>query len=908
VIGFPFGPVISGAALAAFDMLSRHLQLDGYQTPSRRSPNRRRSVGGRRGWVRFVPSVRLESLEQRVVLAPVVFGPQVLIDGLDADGPTRAQPVDLDGDGDMDLLVSSYRDGGVSWYENDGTGQFRTHRIALDAPQARDVVAADFDGDGDLDVAVAAYASNSVLWYENLGADGFGPARTITSDARGVRTLAVADLDSDGDLDLVSGSWFDDKVAWYANDGAGNFGAQQIIANDTDGVRSIRVGDLDGDGLPDVAVASRLDDTVSWFRNMGGGNFGPKQPLPFTGNGPEAIELYDIDGDGDLDLFLARYWDNTISWFENDGTGNFSAPVDVSTRAERGQSVAVADLDGDGHGDLIAASYYYLDNKIVWFANTDGQGTFGPERFISVDAPGVEHVAAADFDGDGVVDVVAASTIDNNVSWFRNDGTGSFDRQRDVLSDASGAASVSLADLDGDGDLDVLVAAYWDNEIAWYENLDGNATFGPQQVISNAAQRAQMARAADIDGDGQLDILSASYADGKIAWYRNLGNGSFGSQQIISNRLTGATAIVAADFDGDGDIDVAAASFSTGIVSWFENLDGRGSFGPLQILTRGAIGAERLQAVDLDGDGDLDLIAAAYGSENISNDGEVLWFENIGGNATFGPANTLVAGGGPTAVQALDLDGDGDLDLVVTHYETRRLVWYENQGDLTFGNAQIIAETLDRLEALELADIDGNGTLDLLVGSGSAVYWFERLGNGEFRVQLISSRVDWVFEVAAGDLNGDGRTDVVSASFQDSKIAMYLNQSQPGDFDADGNLDAADVDLLCAAIQAGDADPLFDLNGDGQVSRGDMDFMINNLLQTSYGDANLDGVFNSRDLVAIFQAGKYETGVPGDASWVEGDWNCDGQFTTADLILAFENGGYTTAATLPTRKATAFLA
>lgn len=903
MIGFPFGRMLLRPAFAAIHIVGRPTRMLGcLSSDVRRRPQRRRRVNG------AVGRMSLEGLESRAVLAPVVFGPQIAIDSLDADGPTRALPVDFDGDGDSDLLVSSYRDGSVSWYENDGTGQFQTHVIARNAPQARDVVAADWDGDGDLDVAVAAYFSNSILWYENRGDLGFDQSRTITSDADGVRSLDTADMDGDGHIDLVSGSWFDDKVAWYRNDGTGNFGPQRIVADDTDGVRSIRVGDLDGDNAPDIAVASRLDDTVSWFRNLGNGNFGPKQPLPFTGNGPEAIELHDVDGDGDLDLFLARYWDNTISWFRNDGSGSFGSPVDVSTTAERGQSVALADMDGDGDADLIAASYYYLDNKIVWFPNTDGQGTFGAEQFVSVDAPGVEHVAAADIDQDGVMDIVAASTTDNNVSWFRNGGTGSFDRQRDVLSDASGAASAALADLDGDGDLDVVVAAYWDNEVAWYENLDGKATFGPQRVISNAAQRAQMVRTADLDGDGDLDVISASYADGKVAWYQNDGSGSFGAQQLISNRLTGAIAIVSGDLDGDGDIDVAAASFSTGIVAWFENLNGQGSFGPLQVLTRRAIGAERVEVVDLDGDGDLDLLAAAYGSENVTNDGEILWFENTDGAGTFATPVSLAAGGGPTAVKPIDWDGDGDLDLVVTHYETRRLVWYENTGGLAFGNAASIAETLDRLEGLDLADVDGNGTLDVLVGSGSAVYWFERLGNGDVGVQLISSQVDWVFEVAAGDLNGDGRTDVVSASFQDSKIAMYLNQSLPGDFDADGNLDAADVDLLCAAIQSGNSDAIFDLNADGQVSRSDMDVMINDLLQTSYGDANLDGVFDSRDLVTIFQAGKYEEGVPGNARWVEGDWNCDGQFTTADLVLAFENGGYVAGATAGARKASAYLA
>ena len=132
----------------------------------------------------------------------------------------------------------------------------------------------------------------------------------------------------------------------------------------------------------------------------------------------------------------------------------------------------------------------------------------------------------ADLDQDGRPDVLTASQIDNKVSWFRNrDGLGNFDRPRQILSDAGGAASTGLADLDGDGDLDVLSASYWDNKVAWYENLDAEGHFSTQRVITNIAQRAQAVRWADLDGDLDADVLSASYADNKIAWYENLGAG-----------------------------------------------------------------------------------------------------------------------------------------------------------------------------------------------------------------------------------------------------------------------------------------------------------------------------------------------------------------------------------------------
>jgi hypothetical protein len=126
---------------------------------------------------------------------------------------------------------------------------------------------------------------------------------------------------------------------------------------------------------------------------------------------------------------------------------------------------------------------------------------------------------------------------------------------------ADGAKSVFAADLDGDGDLDVLSASYRDDKIAWYENTDGLGTFGVQNVITSDADGASSIFAADMDGDGDTDVLSASWYDGKIAWYENTdGLGTFGQQNVITTNATVAEWVIAADIDGDGDTDVLSAS------------------------------------------------------------------------------------------------------------------------------------------------------------------------------------------------------------------------------------------------------------------------------------------------------------------------------------------------------------
>ena len=116
--------------------------------------------------------------------------------------------------------------------------------------------------------------------------------------------------------------------------------------------------------------------------------------------------------------------------------------------------------------------------------------------------------------------------------------------------------SVDVADLDGDGDLDILSASLGDDKIAWYENTDGAGTFGSQRVITMQADGAFCLGAADLDGDGDQDVLSASQFDGKIAWYENTdGAGTFGSQNVVATSSLATLAVHAADLDGDGDLD-----------------------------------------------------------------------------------------------------------------------------------------------------------------------------------------------------------------------------------------------------------------------------------------------------------------------------------------------------------------
>jgi hypothetical protein len=123
-------------------------------------------------------------------------------------------------------------------------------------------------------------------------------------------------------------------------------------------------------------------------------------------------------------------------------------------------------------------------------------------------------------------------------------------------------------------------------------------------------------------------------------------------------------------------------------------------------------------------------------------------------------------------------------------------------------------------------------------------------------------------------------------------VARRLFSNQRVDLNTDGKLDAADIDLLFAAIRAAEDDQRFDLNDDHAVDQRDADVLVRDVFRTYRGDVNLDGQFNANDMVSIFQIGEYEDGINGNSTWADGDWDGNGEFDSGDLVAALQDGGY----------------
>ena len=710
----------------------------------------------------------------------VGFEPQVTI-------PPQAIPVsmyaaDLDGDGDQDVLSASYLDKRIIWYSNNGEGDFELPQlVTTQASNFRVVYASDLDGDGDQDVLSSTTDGDKIFWYENDGQGNFGEERIITTQAARAESLYTADLDGDGDPDVLSASFDDNKIAWYENDGQGNFGEQQIISTQVDRAESIYAADLDGDGDQDVLSASTLDDKIAWYENNGQGNFGEQQIINDQADGATSVYAADLDGDGDQDVLSASasFNDNEIAWYQNDGQGNFQLMI-IDAQNFGGQSVYAADLDGDGDQDVLAA--FSNNTVVVWYEN-DGQGNFAPP--ITLDSNedfGYQGVYTADLDDDGDQDVLSVTSSTTTFSWYRNDGQANFEKQQVPLPLIENGPDVYADDLDGDGDQDVLSVE--NNELAWQQN-DGQGNFSEPKIISTQVKLLVAVYTADLDGDGDQDVLSASSDDKKIAWYENDGQGNFGEQQIIAI-ADSPVDVYAADLDGDGDQDVLLGSSDSEVIVWYAN-DGQENFERREISSGYDIlsSGRDIHTDDLDGDGDQDILSAF--SFQYPEGGYlegIVWYKNDG-QGNFSERQLVNPVGGVVSIYTTDVDGDGNQDVLSAAFRSNEIAWHRNNGQGGFEEARLISRQAEGAQEVYATDLDGDGDMDVLSASSffidRKIAWYENDGKGNFGEQLvISTFLPGVDDVYVADLNGDGAPDVLSPFRINGEVVWFKNVLSSG--------------------------------------------------------------------------------------------------------------------------------
>ncbi len=586
----------------------------------------------------------------------------------------------------------------------------------------------DIDGDGDLDFFFGSKYGN-LNFAENTGSrttpvlapivvNPFGFARIPdqygTAAAGYVSAPFFVDIEGDGDFDAFVGGYSD--VFFFENTGTKNTPAFGPVQTDPFGISS----------APAEGYLTHI-----W------------------------PSLVDIDGDRDQDLFLGALNGKT-QFLENTGTRSspaFAAPVENPfniTDPPYQSGPQFADLDGDGDFDMLIPD---VNGPVHFFENT-GSATspnfaagnehpFGLILGSAMRADGVTVyaplLALGDTDGDGDTDVVIGDYT-GATHYVENVGTpnapafapfGGMAAQRQLV-------SPEAVDIDGDGDMDLMVGRV--GGVAFFERTGKPAAFAFETRVDNpfglAPGSGLHGSFADIDDDGDPDAIFPGVSLQGTQFLENTGSATapafapgvanafgLGLGEVVR-------ALEIADLDGDGDFD-AFATDTLGYLRFFENT------GLLTVpeFADGVVGGFNLPArfvhprykvtptlADIDGDDDLDLMIGTRTETTGATDpqcvydcyvGETLYFENTGSSASpeFAPGVEQSFGiwpmrgdedysnYGQSSPQAVDLDGDGDFDIMVGEALGRLHVFRNISSEVTCGNG--------RLEAGEICD-DGN--------------------------------------------------------------------------------------------------------------------------------------------------------------------------------------------------------
>ena len=689
-------------------------------------------------------------------------------------------PADMDGDGDIDLVGVSHFDGRVAWWENDGSGGFLVkHAICAIGTFQAQLVTGDPDGDGDIDVMVTGGSLVGLAWLEQLGNGQFAPLQELSSEMTWFDLMRSVDLNNDGRSDLLC-LRFDGNdlgVVWYECSIAREWTLHGPVDVGGIDVDHVEAADVDADGRMDLLVSSGGLPSLSRLSGTGSGEFLPPETAWSSDLHIWNWALADFDADGDPDLvanlqpIIPRL---TLSL--NDG-GTFSEPVVFDTTALFYPALLrVADLDDDGDPDLLGGE----DRNTFWCRND--AGILSPRIPISGITP--DDIQCAPLDEDQRSDLVITG-LENVRCHFQFSQAGQFGPVHLVGPGFNQAQHQLLADFDGVPGTDLLVTSRMDAHIGLFPRAPGNSFLDPI-ILDPTATAAAMSVALDDDGDGDNDILSVVAMDSVVLRYENNGDGSFQPRATVRNGLPWADLLKAADLDADGHPDLVTGGISLGdLLVLFGNGDGTYS---APVFLSDSSSATDFEIVDLDMDGDLDIVSA----EGPLTD-RIIWHSNDG-QGGFGPVRVLSdVPYYPHFIALGDLDGDGHADLLATDAE-EHLARMMAITDTTFAAPVPIEQQLDHPYRGELADFDMDGDLDVIAAyEYGGIRWYRNDGSGAFDQPHELVPLDQVQTLAGiNDVDADGDTDVMICSWDHGTFG-YLENMIIGGFTIQGEV-FADLD------------------------------------------------------------------------------------------------------------------
>jgi hypothetical protein len=612
--------------------------------------------------------------------------------------PLAVMAADFNGDGKVDLISGNSSSANLTLLINDGTGHFIQSGAIPVSSSPRSIAVADFNLDSKLDLGIVGTSGQNVVVLFGDGNGGFGQPRSFNIGQQ-LSALISADFNVDGKPDLAVATI--GSVRLLMGDGTGNFTFASSACSQNAFGLALTAGDLNGDTKPDLAVADILGAQVHVVLNDGLGCFGPPANTDVLNAGrPRSITLGDLNGDTKLDIIA----DTTV--LLNNGSGAFGPPFFYGTRssAEPGSNSLAADFDGDGKLDIASAGNASLSILL-------GDGAGGIKNTGGPSGSGVFGAARVDMNSDGKLDLVYFGLVSANI--MPGDGSGGFGRPTTFTLTNSLVGPI-VADFTGDSKLDV---AGLDSSSQRLVVLPGDAagSLGAAITTNFSINGTRDLGAADFNADGKMDLLTLNDSStGSVSIFLGNGIGQFGPPTTITtNTAVNAKQIGIADFNGDGKLDLAIPSgFGFSVLLG----NGTGGFGPSTFIT--SANAQSIVVADFNSDGKSDLaMASPQQNDNVA----VLLGNGLGG---FGPPTLFTAG--------------------------------SSAGDLT------------------AADFNGDGKMDLGVASSSLIVVFFGTGSGAF-TNRTDYRVESPGTILSGDFNSDSKIDIVASNSSINTFTVLLN-------------------------------------------------------------------------------------------------------------------------------------
>jgi len=702
---------------------------------------------------------------------------------------------DIDGDNDLDLLVTGHYDRPFSkLYLNDGNGNF-SFRNNTPFPYLiySSVVFADIDGDNDLDVLLSGKTGNNISFtglYINV--DGEGEYQRISTifDNLSFDSIIFGDIDNDGDQDIYMSGYT------YLNDGAGIF---SLLSNPNliEGVDSgsAEFGDVDGDNDLDLIVSGKnthRNNVTKLYINDGTGYFMESFANSFPQVFSSDVAFADIDGDNDLDLIISGeniHEEKITKTYLNNGTGYFSELSNPMLINVSHSFINFADVDNDHDLDLIISGQYLDDgisnNSIIQLYINDGVGNFALQSNATYN--GGSQVLFGDIDGDNDVDLYFSGYGLRRSRLYLNDGIGNFSEfMRGKYFNVSGQIA-SFADIDLDGDVDLLMDGSSDNS-RLYQN-QGNGIFNE---ITSIDLHISNSKFADIDNDSFPDLLISGTQgfNHEVRLYHN-NAGTFSETNFTFSYPRGCN-FDFADIDNDNDLDL----FISGNDSHYNNYatlyknDGNGNF-TVYTNTNNFIQTTNSTIIftDINNDNKPDLFISG---KLEHSDSTVAKFYINDGNGNFTEISNNITSIKNGDVAFADIDDDNDLDFIISgehynNYGTPITKMYLNNGNGNFSESTNQSFMNYEHASLDFGDIDDDGDQDLII-VGQFYYYSNHIeiklytndGSGNFELVKDTSFIEVLGTVKFIDIDGDNALDlfisgIFEEGFMGKNSAIYKN-------------------------------------------------------------------------------------------------------------------------------------